>query len=1205
MDRCLKDKAHFIISQTIWNNKNGKAVFAEQVFDRCAKKFQDEINRELYKLIEEGGGGQGKDGKTPVLTAGDAKPLPNGSVPTVDVVYTGNDAQGNPIYRIDLGIPVGKDGTDGNDGNDGITPELRLTEQGIEVSYNNGATWTLLVPIDRFAITNNITNNYINNADEEDITVIDDKLKFADKTYDANQFSGLGRIYLRKNIVDGKNILTQSMINATNTIYIIQYNYDLNGATITIPDNSILQFNGGTLSNGIINGNNAVIHSNLIKIFDDNIFLKGNWNITYIYPEWFGAIPYKKDVLTKPTGVITLSKILEESNIAFDKLKDVLINTNIHSICLSALYYITKEVDINVTQYYNSGINITGNGTNTGFIAQINDISASVISINKNSKTISQYDYLSNFAIYITNDSQLDSAILLHEIIRSTCSDIKVYGGFAKFEKGIYHLHSVENNNIFLNVFDKCVGVNTMKGGGIHYSQETYQPTLQSISNCIFQQLAGAAIESEPTPITGGGFGGIIISNELEGNNKGAIAIGGVHNLAVKNNYFESSDYSNMINYFDNVPPAVFTFGIITGSAGDDYITNVINLDISNNQIGASKGTLDYAIIMCSTQTGGRTLNVNISNNIINSSGSKNVGIKYITRLQHCNSINIINNQFNVNNDDVDKNFPIDLIDKGASGINYSYGGNKVCHDYNYKFSHSKGLGIIRTNAFDTITNYPYLLPKGTSVVATLYSGDFIFLETNNTIYKVIKGGKLHYNTDATFTESSNIINCSGAIWDWKVGDIVNSDYINNGTAVITNINGNNFTISENATTTIKDWLTDAIVIPYELSSTIKTNGTTSNRPSYRFNKIPKGWQYFDTDLNKPVFWNGTAWVTYPDSSGSTMAELTFTGAVEATYNGSTPVTVNIPTGGGGGGEDGKTPVMQIGNVTTVAAGRNATADVRADGADPSGNPIYKVDFGIPRGSNGTDGDDDASAGFGEPTASAETVASDVAPSVVVTATGANTSKVFDFAFKIPKGKDGTNGNDGDNGLTPTIGENGNWMIGAVDTGVKAKGEDGLTGKTPVFETGEVVTGAAGTAAIVEVVINGVDETGNPKYLINFTIPRGADGIGSGGGTDRGRCIFTLEDYSAAYRPEIGLSKILPAIGGFALNDCIIDVTGSVRQVTAVSEDKQTANLSDALYTFPTGGGTGGVTEARVTEMINAVVGDINTILDNINGEVV
>lgn len=83
-------------------------------------------------------------------------------------------------------------------------------------------------------------------------------------------------------------------------------------------------------------------------------------------------------------------------------------------------------------------------------------------------------------------------------------------------------------------------------------------------------------------------------------------------------------------------------------------------------------------------------------------------------------------------------------------------------------------------------------------------------------------------------------------------------------------------------------------------------------------------------------------------------------------------------------------------------------------------------------------------------------------------------------------------------------------MIGAVDTGVKAKGEDGLTGKTPVFETGEVVTGAAGTAAIVTVVLNGVDEGGNPKYLINFTIPRGADGTGGGGGTDRGRCVFRM-----------------------------------------------------------------------------------------------
>lgn len=123
MDRCLKDKAHFIIAQTIWNNKNGKAVFAEQVFDRCQRKFQDEINRELYKLIEEGGGGgTGKDGKTPVMQIGNVTTVDAGGDATANVRQDGTDVSGNPIYKIDFGIPRGANGTDGDDGIDGKTP---------------------------------------------------------------------------------------------------------------------------------------------------------------------------------------------------------------------------------------------------------------------------------------------------------------------------------------------------------------------------------------------------------------------------------------------------------------------------------------------------------------------------------------------------------------------------------------------------------------------------------------------------------------------------------------------------------------------------------------------------------------------------------------------------------------------------------------------------------------------------------------------------------------------------------------------------------------------------------------------------------------------------------------------------------------------------------------------------------------------------
>lgn len=60
--------------------------------------------------------------------------------------------------------------------------------------------------------------------------------------------------------------------------------------------------------------------------------------------------------------------------------------------------------------------------------------------------------------------------------------------------------------------------------------------------------------------------------------------------------------------------------------------------------------------------------------------------------------------------------------------------------------------------------------------------------------------------------------------------------------------------------------------------------------------------------------------------------------------------------------------------------------------------------------------------------------------------------------------------------------------------------EQGVTGKTPVLETGKTTTLDPGQDATSEVVPNGTDESGNPKYKINFGIPRGADGTGEGGG---------------------------------------------------------------------------------------------------------
>lgn len=88
-------------------------------------------------------------------------------------------------------------------------------------------------------------------ADEEDITEQNGTLQLANKTYDKQSFSGLGRVYLRKNIVGDKNVLTQAMINKANIIYVIQYDYDLNGQTIVFIYQRSFVLNPGANHNNI------------------------------------------------------------------------------------------------------------------------------------------------------------------------------------------------------------------------------------------------------------------------------------------------------------------------------------------------------------------------------------------------------------------------------------------------------------------------------------------------------------------------------------------------------------------------------------------------------------------------------------------------------------------------------------------------------------------------------------------------------------------------------------------------------------------------------------------------------------------------------------------------------------------------------------------------------------------------------------------
>ena len=124
--------------------------------------------------------------------------------------------------------------------------------------------------------------------------------------------------------------------------------------------------------------------------------------------------------------------------------------------------------------------------------------------------------------------------------------------------------------------------------------------------------------------------------------------------------------------------------------------------------------------------------------------------------------------------------------------------------------------------------------------------------------------------------------------------------------------------------------------------------------------------------------------------------------------------------------------------------------------SDGKSTTTYNVAY---QGKDGTNGTNGVSAGFGTPTATIDSNTG--TPSVAVTATGSDTSKVFNFAFKNLKGKDGTSAGFG----TPTASVDAN--VGTPSVTVTASGSDTAKVFNFAFKNLKGSTGATGTRGSV------------------------------------------------------------------------------------------------------------------------------------------
>lgn len=771
------------------------------------------------------------------------------------------------IGTTDTGVVA--EGTDGIDGDNGLTPQLRVTDDAVEYSYD-GVKWIELIPKSDFVVNNEITNS----PDEEDLTSINDKLKLKNKAYSPAEFSGLGRIYLRKNITGNKNILTQDMINTGNTIYIIQYDYDLNGSSINIPDNCVLKFEGGTLSNGTITFNKTHITDGKFI----NVIPLGNINNTIAYAKWFES--------EDDTKVIHWLFTIAANNVQIE------------------LENKTYNIDTtNPDGYANGFIKIDNCNS---FI--VNGNGAKIYDIIEYDTIV---DKLYEF-ICFTNCS--------HVNINNITYEWKYEAEIVDKVKGIIFIRTLgECKDFYLNFEVINVGRGLYSG---------------NFSNTnIGRGFCDSIVKVKATKV------GYPIAIEIGDNNDLFSTYENVH----RGNYY--CGLSNSKVHVKGKNPVGTSCHVLLsdGATTTDYL-HCKNVDIIVEDTGSTNENLFCVLVQTYPSTvaphlAGRTENYNISFNakvfVPEHTTSVVEPIFWVGSNEHRENVNfnmditILSN--NENNRfvrlDHDNYRPIATVTGYIKYITNSFI-EILKEDERLDFYDVKGeelriwftssenkQGIVRfidcNNAaflaadsnykvYPTVYKYNSKVRYGTNQLIDVINEEapttLDGLNINSTANQII----IKSNTGNTYINLSGI-----TLGNFQSVDIIFIPTVDTTISFASTMKlmggiRNYMRLKANKYYNFKLIRIEGIYCLFApiYDTDIANIGTTTNRPALTNRDV--GFIYWDTTLNKPFWWNGSAWITYPNSSGSTMAALTFTGAVEATYNGSTPVTVNIPTGDGG-----------------------------------------------------------------------------------------------------------------------------------------------------------------------------------------------------------------------------------------------------------------------------------------------------------------
>lgn len=731
-------------------------------------------------------------------------------------------------------------------------------------------------------------------ADEEDIHKNEeDKLSFADRTYNSEQFSGKGYKILRRNIQDSKNILTQDMINEENTIYEIRYDFDLNGNTIDIPENCILKFNGGSINNGILNGNNTNVDSSSRYTSILNTQLSGIWKIDNGYPEWFGAIGdgINDDRIAIQTAIdncdiVTFRKTKYKLGIIYyqaGQQGNLFINKNVKLIgndtelILDGIGYIFttlgysnaapiyEEYRINPVELITENVSVMSNTIKIANVSKFN-IGDTVLIRGEDSRINNDYEECDQWDINTIKNIEQDGTITLNSPIGFNI-DITKCNRTGGISSPIIN-GSIIKINITSLTIDGFKFTKNTSGSVFHF----YGCTNINLNNITVKHKNVASFKH----CTNININNIIHEFSNSSNNSyGSLSFWGVRNAYVGNVIRHDCGITNNYNTIRVLSSEGRNYNIYAELI--DYTTDIEHTGtvycVYGDNIYINKLRITCKYIDIVTVAG-----INTFVNYLEIYGFQrlNTSVKSVWNISQTYNTRVIFNEVLLTLCDIEK----------QERHFYSFNVNKISCSKRYATISSKVISIK-----DDLFSNGNLCLVGATVDTNLKINTAILQNS----YIAIEGIKSKYRkfsqiVSYLFTEESKSLKDFFIVFDTEEEPSKDNPiilelfftpmfhYIEkfDENSYWDNSNINNLGNYTNNTITIKDYP----FVNFENNKFLMDNrqelniinGTTEQRPT----NATIGFQYFDTTLNKPIWWNSTNWVDKDGNNADFKSKGTF-----------------------------------------------------------------------------------------------------------------------------------------------------------------------------------------------------------------------------------------------------------------------------------------------------------------------------------------